>query len=68
MSTSLRLMLLGIALLLFSLATPQLTSEFFAFVIMPLHPYSRLVPDLIVSIIPVAGIVLVFIGFFKRDR
>jgi hypothetical protein len=35
---------------------------------MPLHPYSRLVPDLIVSIIPVAGIVLVFIGFFKRDR
>lgn len=68
MSSSLRFMLLGLALLLANLALGQLFSDFFALYIVGLFKASRLVFDLLYAIIPIAGLILVFIGFFKRDR
>ena len=68
MSTSLRFMLLGIALLLAHLALGQILSDFLTIYIIESFRASRLVLDLLYSIIPIIGIALVFIGFFKRDR
>ena len=68
MSTSLRLMLLGIALLLFGLALPDLENGLLLpFVYVHYFP-SRAMFFLLDSAFPIAGIILVFVGFFRRDR
>ncbi len=68
MSTSLRLMLLGIALMLVNQALWQLFNDFFAIYIVGQFSAPRVEFDLMYSIIPIVGLILVFIGFFKRDR
>ncbi len=69
MNRSLKFMLLGIALLLFSVAFPQienaLVAPFFFRVYLPLPRY---IVYLIGSIFPIAGIILAFVGFFMRSE
>jgi len=67
MSAALRFLLLGIALILFGVAFPELVNGLLLPVIYALHP-SRALIYLIDGIFPVAGLILAFIGFFKRDR
>lgn len=66
MSKSLKFMLLGIAILLFTTAGSNLLDALiFPFVY---HSHlSRMAIELIGSVVPVAGLVLVFVGFFTRD-
>jgi hypothetical protein len=63
-SASLRFLLLGIALILFGLAF-QGPMESLIFRSLPLT--SQSMSYLIASIFPVAGLIVAFIGFFKRD-
>lgn len=66
MSKSLKFMLLGIAILLFTTAG----SELLGLLVLPFvyHSHlSRVAVELILSVVPVAGLVLVFVGFFTRD-
>lgn len=73
MSTSLRLMLLGIALLLFGLTFPttlgQLVFLPLRFIYEPaINPIaSELLQYGLAAIFPIAGLVLAFVGFFHRD-
>ena len=65
MSTSLRLMLLGIALLLFCLALPNIERG----LLLPnIYSQSVSIVDMFAGVVALAGIALVLIGFFKRDR
>lgn len=70
MSTSLRFMLLGLALLLFGLAF-QGALEVYILHFLPLRALYELNrvsgQYALASVFPVAGLVLAFIGFFMRD-
>ena len=59
-NTSMKLMLLGIALMLFHLVGGVVEAFIFA-------PILNVYPELAGVILPVTGLVLVFVGFFKRD-
>lgn len=65
-SSSLRFLLLGIALILFGIVF-QGPMESLIIYSLPFHLVSRTTGYLIVSIFPVAGLVVAFVGFFKRD-
>lgn len=66
MNRSLRFLLLGIALLLFGVAFPQVENALPLFVFRSYFP--RYILYLIGSIFPVAGIILAFVGFFMRSE
>ncbi|HEX8731466.1 MAG TPA: hypothetical protein VF725_05340 [Ktedonobacterales bacterium] len=68
MSTSLRLMLLGIALIVFGLA---FEGSILNLIMRPIIDNSiaiRWFPDALASIFPLAGLIVAFVGFFKRDQ
>ena len=70
MSTSLRLMLLGITLLLFGLAFIGPIENLILRAILQ-NGVVRVGPqfqDALGSIFPLAGLIVAFIGFFKRDQ
>jgi hypothetical protein len=66
MKSSLRLLLLGIALILFGIAFPYLENGLLLPFLYIFHP-SRAAVYLLGSIFPVAGLIVAFVGFFKRD-
>ncbi len=66
MSKSLRFMLLGIAILLFSTAGSQLLGVL-VFPFLYHSHLSRISVELIASVVPIVGLVFVLIGFFTRD-
>ncbi len=59
-NTSMKLMLLGIALMLFHLAGGVVEAFIFS-------PIFNVFPELAGVILPVTGLVLVFVGVFRRD-
>jgi hypothetical protein len=67
MTASLRFMLLGIALILFGLALPEIENGLLLPFVYLLHP-PRVAIYLIGAIFPLAGLVMALIGFFTRDR
>ena len=66
MKASLRFLLLGIALILFGVAFPELENGLLLPFVYVYHP-SRVMVYLLGSIFPVAGLIVAFVGFFKRD-
>ncbi|HZC04909.1 MAG TPA: hypothetical protein VE338_04650 [Ktedonobacterales bacterium] len=66
MKASLRFLLLGIALILFGIAFPELENGLLLPFVYVYHP-SRAMIYLLSSIFPVAGLIIAFVGFFKRD-
>ena len=66
MSKSLKFMLLGIALMVFSMAGSRLWDALFNSLTYVL-PRSPLFFDLMFSIVPLVGLVFVLLGFFNRD-
>ncbi len=66
MSKSLKFMLLGIAILLFATAGARLLDVLAVLLFYHSH-LSQIAVNLIWFVVPVAGIVLVLVGFFKRD-
>ena len=67
MPASLRFLLLGIALILFGIVF-QGPMEALIFRNLPLHLTSQNMGYLIASIFPLAGLIVTFVGFFKRDN
>ena len=68
MSTSLRLMLLGIALIVFGLAFNVSILNLIMRPIIENGVVARWFPDALASIFPLAGLIVAFVGFFKRDQ
>lgn len=66
MTASLRLVLLGIALLLFGVTFPVALEQLILHDVLKLDSLTTYY--LLGSVFPLAGIILAFIGFFKRDR
>ncbi len=66
MSKSLKFMLLGIAILLFTTAGARLLDLVYIPMLYAFHP-SQTALILLYSVLPVAGLVLVLVGFFMRD-
>jgi hypothetical protein len=60
-------MLLGIALILFGLAFPEIENGLLLPFVYVLQP-SRAVIYLISAIFPLAGLIVACVGFFTRDR
>jgi hypothetical protein len=68
-SSSLRFLLLGIALILFGLAFQgPMESLLFRYIPYEFISHSPTIGYVVAAIFPVAGLILAFVGFFKRDR
>lgn len=68
MNRSLKFLLLGIALLLFGVAYPQVENALFVSFVLRFY-LSRYVLYLLGAIFPVAGLIVALVGFFMRgDR
>lgn len=67
MSTSLRLMLLGIALIVFGLAFESSILILIMRAVLENGVVARWFQDALASIFPLAGLIVTFVGFFKRD-
>lgn len=68
MSTSLRLMLLGIALIVFGLAFDASVLNLIMRPLLENGPVARWFQDALASIFPLVGLIVAFVGFFKRDQ
>ena len=68
MSTSLRLMLLGIALIVFGLTFDASILNLIMRAVLENGVIARWFQDALASIFPLAGLVVAFVGFFKRDQ
>ncbi|HEU0027507.1 MAG TPA: hypothetical protein VFQ25_10360 [Ktedonobacterales bacterium] len=72
-STSIKLMLLGIGLILFGLAFPTSIAQLFMMMVVALRSvvFSQYALEMLAAVIgslfSLAGLILLFVGFFRRE-
>jgi hypothetical protein len=72
-TTSIKLMLLGIGLIVFGLAFPITIAQLFEMLVVALQlfRFSRYALEMLVAVVGslfcLAGLILLFVGFFRRD-